>query len=512
MGELSIPPLLAHHPEQLPPGRWRVLILPVLMAIAGILFAQAFAISGQDHRRERDLTILDKTRFYWENELASARLEYLQLQHLPALDDRAAERLRTLERKLPEIEQTLEKVKHYGLIGSARPGRQFTNWDGYRYEEIVSGGYVYHQPDDPKEVRDSAMMKWPGSEELRTKNVVWYPLYPLLARGVMTITGISANAALTVVAETCAVLASVLAFLYARRHFHNRIPYLHSAGEEAAAHPTRRWDLPPADSAALWVLAFLLFNPCGVFLYANYTESLFVLLLAGFLYAVQGRHWVLAALVAAVASSCRSQGVLFGPILAVTFLLRSDMRNAFLKIAAAGGLAVLSEVGLAAYMLFLERTFHDPLAFVHAQKGWSVGVNSTTIAYAMNPANALSHFLRYALYTSPMDLPRLWEAFCLLWPPIMLMVLGGRFLSFELEMTGWLMWGLPYVSNCLAGTPPGDHQWMSMGRFMAVMLPAQIILGAVFVRFRWAGIPLLASSAALFGVFCYIFGFGEWVG
>jgi hypothetical protein len=236
------------------------------------------------------------------------------------------------------------------------------------------------------------------------------------------------------------------------------------------------------------------------------------MLLAAFLYAVQGRRWVVAAVVAAVASSCRSQGVLFGPILAVTFLLRSDMRNAVLKVVTAGGLAVLSEVGLTLYMLYLQKTFHDPLAFVHAQKGWNVGVNSMTISYAMNPVHPLSQFMQYLMYTTPIDLPRLWEAFCLLWPPIMLMVLGGRFLSFELEMAGWLMWGLPYVYNSLAGGTLGEHQWMSMGRFMAVMLPAQIILGAVFVRFRWAGIPLLGASAALFGLFCYIFGFGEWVG
>jgi hypothetical protein len=44
------------------------------------------------------------------------------------------------------------------------------------------------------------------------------------------------------------------------------------------------------------------------------------------------------------------------------------------------------------------------------------------------------------------------------------------------------------------------------------MLPAQIIIGAVLVRFRWAGIPLLALSAALFSLFSYKYGLGEWIG
>ena len=68
-------------------------------------------------------------------------------------------------------------------------------------------------------------------------------------------------------------------------------------------------------------MALLLFGPCSIFLYANFTESLFVLLLAGFLYCMQERWWWRAALVAGIASACRSQGVLFGPILAATYLL-----------------------------------------------------------------------------------------------------------------------------------------------------------------------------------------------
>ena len=86
----------------------------------------------------------------------------------------------------------------------------------------------------------------------------------------------------------------MLLFLYARRHYYNRMPKLQIAPEaemRAEAHPSRRWDLKPQDSAALWAVAALLYGPCSVFLYANYTESLFVLLLVGFLYCLQGRLW-----------------------------------------------------------------------------------------------------------------------------------------------------------------------------------------------------------------------------
>jgi hypothetical protein len=99
-----------------------------------------------------------------------------------------------------------------------------------------------------------------------------------------------------------------------------------------------------------------------------------------------------------------------------------------------------------------------------------------------------------------------------IWPPIMLLVLGGRFLSFAVELVGWLLWGLPFLSNSLAGSDWGSDRWMSMGRFMVVLIPAHIIIGAVLVRFRWLGVPFLATWAAAFGVFAIRFGAGQWVG
>jgi hypothetical protein len=270
--------------------------------------------------------------------------------------------------------------------------------------------------------------------------------------------------------------------------------------------------LTPQDSAALWAVAALIYGPCSIFLYANYTESLFVLLLVTFLYCLQSRWWWRAAAIAAVASACRSQGVLFGPILATAFLLRSDVRNPFAKVGLAAAFGVVGSIGLACYMAYLDSAFENPFAFIEAQRYWNVGLSRNTLYHALNPVNAMTNFVNHAIYISPMDWPRTWEAFCVVWPPLMLLILGGRFLSFELEMAGWLMWVLPYLSNALAGSGEITSPWMSMGRFMAVLIPAHIIIGAVLVRFRWLGVPFLAAWAAAFGVFAVRFGAGEWVG
>ena len=64
----------------------------------------------------------------------------------------------------------------------------------------------------------------------------------------------------------------------------------------------------------------------------------------------------------------------------------------------------------------------------------------------------------------------------------------------------------------MAGNPPLDSQWMSMGRFMSVLLPLPIVVGGIAARKPWLGILYLASSAAIFGIFAYKYGAGEWVG
>ena len=114
--------------------------------------------------------------------------------------------------------------------------------------------------------------------------------------------------------------------------------------------------------------------------------------------------------------------------------------------------------------------------------------------------------------TGPIDWPRLWEGACLISQPIILLIWGWRMLSFELWLVGWMLWGLPYVSNSMAGYPPMDTQWMSMGRFMAVALPIYLIAGAMFEKRRWMGILMLIPWAVTFGIFSYKYGTGAWVG
>jgi hypothetical protein len=171
-------------------------------------------------------------------------------------------------------------------------------------------------------------------------------------------------------------------------------------------------------------------------------------------------------------------------------------------------LGLISSIGLALYMAFLARTFGDPLGFMHAQVYWDVGLDGRRLLYAANPLHALQ-WVWLMLVRQEFYPPLLWEALCVIWPPIVL-ITAWRKLSLELALLGWFMWALPYVSNSMASH--GDSRWMSMGRFMAVLLPAYVVIGDAVARRPRLAPFVLVPSVGVFLWFAYLFGTGAWLG
>ncbi len=115
----------------------------------------------------------------------------------------------------------------------------------------------------------------------------FHPLYPLLARPLWWITG-NAQASLLLVSTLSAWGATLLIARYVRRF---------GSGEQSAR----------TANVAAWCL---LLNPLGWVLLAPYTESSFLLLCIGALWAIRERKFWVAALLAALATLVRQQGVL----------------------------------------------------------------------------------------------------------------------------------------------------------------------------------------------------------
>lgn len=202
----------------------------------------------------------------------------------------------------------------------------FSSWDATNYVRIAAQGYDLSHASD----------------------IAFFPLYPMTMRLIAGAIGATGTPALQViglvVANIALVAATMLLVMLARLDL-----------DEAAA------------SRAAWAL---LVFPTSLFLSAGYAESLFLALSLGAIVAGRRGRWAAAGLLGALAGLTRPFGVLVLIPLAIEAYQQRHERRRWQLL---GSLAAVP-LGLAGYMLFLSRTFGDPLAFLHVQTEWHRGV------------------------------------------------------------------------------------------------------------------------------------------
>jgi hypothetical protein len=228
--------------------------------------------------------------------------------------------------------------------------RAFRNWDARHYLTIARDGYV-----DPAER-------------------AFYPLFPLLLRGMTTIfeNPVVAGLVLTLLASS----------LFAVVYFHVAARLL-SPRHAAVALPA--------------VIAV----PSALFLNCIYSESLFLLLLFLFLWFFLAESW-LAGVFAALLVVTRGQGLFVGLGVLLVLGLESgriwrtrDWPRARYLVGIGGGFAA----GLLGYMAWQYWAFGDPLAFVHAQTTYYGASAGMTLGHSLSPRHVLA-----ILFTPPIDL------------------------------------------------------------------------------------------------------------
>src|SRR4051794_9553842 len=167
-------------------------------------------------------------------------------------------------------------------------------------------------------------------------STAFFPLYPLLVR------------ALAPVGTPWALLASAYAVSLAS--FAGALVLLRRLVElELGADAARR---------ALFLLAFF---PGALWFGVPYSESVFLLLSVGAIYAARTNHWAWAGVCAALASGTRSAGIVLLVPLAMIAWRRRDRAAVWLALAPAG---------LAAYSGYLAATQGDAFAYLHLQDTW----------------------------------------------------------------------------------------------------------------------------------------------
>lgn len=311
-------------------------------------------------------------------------------------------------------------------------------WDTLWYIDIAEEGYTYSDED--------------------ISSVSWFPLYPLLIR---LLSPLFPNPLITaMVISNCAFLLALIVFY--------RLTVLETGDSDVA-------------QRAIFMIAFF---PTGMFFFAPYTESIFLLLSVLIAYEIRVGRWWSATLAGIAASALRVPGsVLLGLALVEWWQMRRDAKANLSQLA----MIVLMPLGLVAYMGYLAIEFGDPLLFIR-----STSQNTTDLT--AGPFAAIIREVQFALeglwhypFTVPMGLLALILTFMLLVP-----IARRLRLSYALYVLASILlplWGGPINS---------------IGRYVVVLFPLFMML-AIWGRNRWVNLTYAAVSLPLLSIYILLY-------
>lgn len=294
-----------------------------------------------------------------------------------------------------------------GFLGLLTP---WANFDGAHYTSIAKAGYGGYQQ-------------------------AFFPFYPILIRYVTFV--------IKLPYEYVAVFISHAAFLIGLFLF---------------------WRYLEGWRSRAWTITFLLLYPTSFFFVAGYSESVFFALAVGALFAIKRKQWLLAGMLAGLASATRLVGVFL--LFPIAFAMWRDR----LRLQSFHWVAlILAPAGLAAYMVYLWSAVGDPLAFFHVQAAFGAGRSGGTLIFLPQV------FWRYARIFSTVSVGELLYHVAVL-----------ELLSFVLGIILLVMaWrkrydpGLLLYSACVLLLPTLTGTLSSMPRYLLAAFPLFGVLGEI---------------------------------
>jgi len=194
----------------------------------------------------------------------------------------------------------------------------FSHWDGKWYRRIAVEGYNY-------------------ANDGNQHSVAFYPLFPLISRGLMMF-GLPFEVAGTLVNNISFLGALLLLYYWVKERHGTKV--------------------------AIWATAVMTWCPFSLYGTVIYTEGLFLFLTTAALRAFDKRQYFWAAVCGALASATRATGITLLPTF--IFVAWKEKRTLSAYIA---GLCV--PLGLLSFILYCAITFNEPLAFIYVQKAWA---------------------------------------------------------------------------------------------------------------------------------------------
>lgn len=256
-----------------------------------------------------------------------------------------------------------------------------------------------------------------------------------------------------------------------------------------------RLDLP--HEAAMRAAVYAAVFPSAYFFGVVYSEALFLLTLVGAAMAFRTRHWMWAALAAAVMTATRVNGVMFLPALALigwdaVGASWRDRRAALL--AAAAGL-----VGIGSYSAFVYSISGNPFEWYDSITRWGYHPGGDPLAGLFTIYGQLLTRPYQFMVTQPMA------------PYDTLNALAAT-AALVLVPFIWQRFGRGYAAIVVMGLllPLSSGQYEGLGRYCAVLFPLPILLGSLkgearhlglmtgFVLFYALGLVLFGNVHPLF--------------
>lgn len=341
--------------------------------------------------------------------------------------------------------------------------KQWQHWDSNFYLEIVTKGYRTLQ------------------------HMAFFPLYPLLIRGLSFITHNPLISGLLISNAAELVMFVVLYRLVEEEFDGNRAFYT--------------------------VLYFAIF-PTAFFFSAVYTESLFLCLSTLTLYQIRRGRWGYAALCAGLASFTRPDGMFLLVPFCYEYFYRLWQSQQFSWKEILGlvkkirwdilfGLGFLGGVALVvAYGLY---RYHDPLAFVHAHKYWSRAMRVPGWGILETMWVILHHgLLNFLSMRSSIDLGT--DLFMLVM--IVLCFVGPW--KLPKDMWGYALYALTLYLYFQLFPVANQYPLESMSRFVLEIFPAFILLSGLS-KYRSFSLSYCMVAGSLFFFLLTQFLTGRWI-
>jgi len=329
------------------------------------------------------------------------------------------------------------------------------HWDSNYFLGVASGGYF-----------------GAGSDATVQS---FFPGYPAIARGMAEIIafGAPSDAALTLGMWLVSAIASMTAAVLLWRLVADRYPR----------------------AAARWATVLLLTGPYSVFLFANYSESLFLAFAVAAWYCAVKDRWVLVGVFAAAATFTRINGVFLVAALLVLYV-QQRRRAGAPAVAPALLWLPLACTGIGAYFGYLTARTGDLLAWSHAQTlGWGRTMQWPWDAFYQTAGRALLASTPDRRFQFAMDL--LFAAVI----GVAIIVLARRRQWPEVTYLGLTLIALTTSTN-----------FVSLARNSVTLFPLTILIAATVTNppNRMTKPVVLTAWWTLFFVNAALFAFGYW--